>query len=136
LLFSSQEKLDEHQWLCSLHLSSTSSFNAIVAVLFTLLRQNGTDMSLKMPVGSCFSCKYCNTRIAIHNHSSFLHHEKHCLLNPSVAAALSVLRRHRFMGEYCSIGGIGSTSHMSKKARLNDAPPPPFAHAYWIVLDV
>jgi hypothetical protein len=79
-----------------------------------------------MSVGSCFSCKFCNTQIAIHNHSSFIHHERHCLLNPSVAAASSVLRQHHSIAEYHSIGEFPNTHtaiHASKKAGHNEGHP-------------
>jgi hypothetical protein len=103
-LFSTQEKLDEHQWLCSLRQPSTSSFEChCCSNLFATKEEHNQHellCSLKMPFGSCFSCKVCNMQIAIHNHSSFIHHERHCLLNPSVAVALFVLCRH------CSLQSI------------------------------
>jgi GRF zinc finger len=50
---------------------------------------------LALPPGSVFVCKYCNIKIAIYKHSSFLEHETRCSLNPSVQAACAVLRTAR-----------------------------------------
>jgi hypothetical protein len=124
LLFSTEEKLDEHQGLCSLRQSSTSSFQCHCCsnLFVTKVERNQHEFlcSLKMPIGSCFSCKFCNTRIAIHNNSSFIHHERHCLLNPSVAVGSSVLCQHHSIGELLN---TLTAIHVSKKAGHNEGHP-------------
>jgi len=103
--FSDEGRQDEHLWLCSLRQpSSIPSF-----LCHCCNRQFDIEecrnrheflCCLKMPPGSCFICKFCGTSIAIYNHSSFVHHEKHCALNPASAVASSFLCRN------CSKGAM------------------------------
>jgi hypothetical protein len=98
--FSGVDKRDEHQWLCS-------------------LRQHSSIRS--------FFCHCCNrqfkaeddTKIGIHSHSSFVHHEKHCSMNPASVVASSVLRRHRSLRE---CGETRSNYLVMKKQKSGDAP--------------
>ncbi len=75
--------------------------------------------SLKLPPGSSCSCQYCHTQISLHNHSSFIHHEKHCLLNPSVSATCAVLHKHHSNGKFIDAEAMRTTS---KRAKLRNAP--------------
>ena len=49
---------------------------------------------LSYHLGLVSFCQFCGTIMAIHNNSSFVHHEKHCALNLATAVASSILHRH------------------------------------------
>jgi len=94
----------------------------IVVTVSSTRRRNEIIMSFcawKLPPGSSFSCKYCDTKISLHNHSSFIHHEKHCLLNPSVSATCAVLHKHHSNGKFIDAEAMRTTS---KRAKLRNAP--------------
>jgi hypothetical protein len=86
--FSEVDKRDEHQWLCSLHQrSSISSFFCHYCNRQFKAEDDRNHHEvlccLKLPPGSCLICQFCHTKIGIHSHSSFVHHEKHCSMNPA-----------------------------------------------------
>ena len=122
-VFSAEEKREEHQWLCFLRKSSNALFSCHCCdhQFYKEDKWNHHEFlcSLKLPPGSSFSCKYCDTKISLHNHSSFIHHEKHCLLNPSVSAACAVLHKHHSNGEFIDAEAMRTTS---KRAKLHNAP--------------
>lgn len=123
-LFSEEGKRDDHQWLCSLRMPSIRhSFlcHCCKRHFDTEDDRNKHEFlcSLKLPPGSCFICQFCATKIAIHNHSSFVHYEKHCSLNPASVVASSVLRRHRSLRE---CGETRSNYLVMKKQKSGDAP--------------
>ena len=122
--FSDEGRRDEHLWLCSLRQpSSMCSF-----LCHCCNRQFDTEecrnsheflCCLKMPPGSCFICKFCGSSIAIYNHSSFVHHEKHWALNLASAVASSVLCRNCSKG--AMVHGFRSCN-IVKKAKPSDVP--------------
>jgi hypothetical protein len=122
--FSDKEKLDEHQWLCSLRKPSNmhSYFCRSCNRQFVMeddCNKHEFLCSLKLPPGSCFLCQFCGVSIGIHSHASFVQHEKHCSLNPAAAVASSVLRRHRSTREY---DDNKLFSYPFKKLKKSDVP--------------
>jgi len=108
-LFSDAEKRDEHQWLCLWRHSSKSKFGCHCCERqFSVEDERNKHeflCSLKMPYGFSFTCNFCNCRISRYTHSSFVHHEKHCSLNPDVNAAQRILRKHCFAEVGVFVGG-------------------------------
>jgi hypothetical protein len=122
--FSGVDKRDEHQWLCSLrqHSSIRSFFCHCCNRQFKAeddRNHHKVLCCLKLPPGSCLICQFCHIKIGIHSHSSFVHHEKHCSMNPASVVASSVLRRHRSLRE---CGETRSNYLVMKKQKSGDAP--------------
>ena len=122
--FSDEGRQDEHLWLCSLCQPSCMRsflYHCCNWQFETEEWHNRHEFicCLKTPPSSCFICKFCGTSIAMYNHSSFVHYEKHCALNPASAVASSVL--HRNCSKGAMVYGLRS-SIVVKNVKPRDVP--------------
>lgn len=119
--FSSEDKRDEHQWLCIWRSTTTSLFFCHCCTRKFTVEDQRNDHEylcrLKMPPGSCFTCTFCNVRMSMYSHAAFVHHEKHCALNPVVAKASEVMRK------YSSRNGVSLVRDGSNKKCKSDLVP-------------
>jgi len=122
--FLDERKQDENLWLCSLCQPCSMRLLLCHSSKRQFDLEDGHNRHeflccLKLPPGSCFICEFCGTSIAIHNHSSFVRHKKHCALNPASAVASSVV--HKNCSKVAMVHGYRS-SNVVKNAKKSDVP--------------